>query len=588
MPNTALSQGEVTYSRRQKLEQLRAQLDIEKSSFKAHWRDLSEYILPRRSRFFTADSNRGDKRNQKIIDSTATLAARTLRSGMMGGVTSPARPWFRLSIPDPDLFEMNSVKQWLHIVTQRMTTVFLKSNLYNVLPIIYGDIGVFGTAALLMEEDMDNVVKFYPFPIGSYSIANNDKLVVDVFLREFRMTVRQVVNKFGVDETDPTKIKWDNLSTKVKSLWESKNTEAWVDIVHVIKPNENYDPKKLESKYKKYLSVYYEQGITGQQTAQGFYAGSTDSDKFLREKGYDYFPVLCPRWEVTGEDVYGTDCPGMSMLGDIKQLQTGEKRGLQAIEKMINPPMIAPTSLKTQSASILPGDITYVDTQSGMQGFRPAHEIRFDINSLEQKQGMVRDRIRKGFFEDLFLMLANSDRRQITAREIDERTQEKLLALGPVLEQLNQDLLDPLIDNTFFLMMKNDLLPPPPDELRGADLKVDYISIMAQAQKLVGLGGIERFTNYVSGIAAVDPRITDKINGDQLVDVYGDLTSVPPGIIRSDEEAASIRQAQAQAQAQAQQAQQAQMAAATARDLSQADPNGDNALAAFLQGGGGQ
>ena len=585
MPKTTHGRGEATYTRRQKLEQLNSQLERERSTFEAHWRDLSDYIAPRRSRFFVADANKGDKRNQKIIDSTATLAVRTLRSGMMGGVTSPARPWFRLTIPDQDLAEFGPVKEWLHTVTTRMITLFLRSNLYNILPKVYGDIGTFGTSAMLMDQDRETGFKFYTFPIGSYKIGTDYKNQVRVFWRDFQMTVRQIVERFGQDPQDPTKIDWRNISEHVKALWDTKNYETRVDIAHVILPNELHNPKLLNSKFKKFASIYYERGTSGQNNNQGYFAAGQE-DKFLSEKGYDYFPVLAPRWETTGEDVYGTDCPGMTSLGDIKQLQTGEKRGLQAIEKMINPPMMGPTSLKTQKASILPGDITYVDIRDGMQGFKPVHEVRFDINALEAKQQQVRDRINRAYFVDLFLMLANSDRRQITATEINERREEKLLALGPVLEQLNQDLLDPLIDNAFTIMEDMGMIPQAPDEIAGKDIKVEYISIMAQAQKLVGLGGIERFANFVGGIAGLAPGILDKVDGDQIVDYYGDLTSIPPGIVRSDDEANGLREQRAQAQAQQQQAEQAAMAAQTAKDLSQANPEGDNALAAFIEGGG--
>jgi hypothetical protein len=230
----------------------------------------------------------------------------------------------------------------------------------------------------------------------------------------------------------------------------------------------------------------------------------------------------------------------MDALGDIKQLQLQEKRIAQAIEKIVNPPMTGPTSMRQQKASILPGDITYVDaTQGG--GFRTAHEIDIKIQEIEHKQDQIRLRVSRCFYEDLFLMLVNIDRKNITATEIAERKEEKLLALGPMLEQLNQDLLDPLIDNTFEIMMRQNLIPPPPNELQGQDLKVEYISIMAQAQKLVGINSIERFSGYVAGVAQVQPEVLDKVNSDQLVDTYGDITSVPPDIIRNDDEVAAIR-----------------------------------------------
>jgi len=598
MPEQNQSSFYKPQTKRQQYEILRAQLEIERASFLSHFKELGDYILPRRPRFEVTDVNRGERKNQKIIDSTATLAIRTLRSGMMGGVTSPARPWFRLTTIDPNLAEFRSVKVWLAEVSQRMSNIFLRSNLYNVLPIIYGDLGCFATAAMALEEDfIGPVVRAYPFPIGSYMLSNNEKLKVDVFFREFRYTVRQLVMKFGQKDDKTGAAMWENFSSHVKNLWDSGQYETWVDVCHVIQPNQEYDGRRLQSKYKKYSSTYYERGVSG-QTQQG-YITSQDQDRFLSEKGFNNFPVLCPRWEVNAEDVYGTDCPGMTSLGDIKQLQLGERRAAQAIEKMIKPPMTGPTSLRNQSASILPGDITYVDVREGQQGFQPAHELRNPpIDALENKQNQIRARIRKAFYEDLFLMLALDPRREPpTAREIEERHEEKLLALGPVLEQLNQDLLDPLIDNTFNIMVKRSIdprtgelfdgaiIPKPPQELRGQPLRVEYISVMAQAQKMLGIAGVDRFTSFTTNIVNLTKNIEilDKVDFDYLLETYGDMTSIPPKILRSSDIVAAIRAERAKAaQAQAQ-TQMMSQGATAAKDLSKADMDGNNALTQLMQ-----
>lgn len=567
-------------TKRRNFEVLRSQLENEYSSFKSHHRELGSFILPRRPRFEITDVNKGDKRNRDIIDSTATLSVRTLASGMMSGVTSPARPWFRLTTPEPAVAESGRVKTWLHAVQNIMTTSFLRSNLYNLLPTVYGDLGVFGTAALYVEEDMDNVMHFHSFPVGSFYIAKDNKGKVNTFVREFRMTVRQVVDTFGEVSGNGKRL-WENMSLHIKNLWDSGHTETWVDIVHVIKPNDEWNPKKLSAKNKKYKSCYYERGTYG---SGGNYLVGGDESKYLRESGYDYFPVLCPRWETTGEDVYGTNCPGMIALPDIRQLQTAERRIAQAIDKMVNPPMIGDYRLRNQKTSIISGDITYADLSAGARPFAPAHEVNLRISELENKQAQVRDRIRRSFFEDLFLMLASTDRRQITAREIEERHEEKLLALGPVLEQLNQDLLDPLIDIAFDMHLKQGYFDdlPAPEEIQGSPLKVEYISIMAQAQKLVGISAIERFTGFVAQVASVDPTVLDKVDRDQLIDVYADITSIPPDIVKSDEDVAEIRgQRAAQAQAQ-QQMMMMQQGAATAKDLSQTPLSGDNALGRML------
>lgn len=553
-------------TKRQQLDLIKSSLENERTSFESHWRDLSDFILPRRSRFSISDVNKGDRRNQKIIDSTATLAARTLRSGIMSGVTSPARPWFRLTTQDPDLAEWGPVKQWLHLVQQRITASYLKSNLYNILPTVYGDLGVFGTAAMSVEEVFNgDVIHAKSFPIGSYWVAKDEFGRINTFVREFRMTVAQLLETFG--EKKNGEFDWSNFSTYVRGQYDQGNLQTWIDVTHFVMPNMEYDQKNPIAKFKKFTSCYFESG-TGYDSKQ--------DDKYLRESGYDYFPILVPRWETTAEDVYGTNCPGMEALGDIKQLQNGEKRIMEAVDKMIRPPMKGPTSMKGQAASIISGDITYIDNVNG-QGFEPVYEVNFRIQEMEMKQSQVRSRIQRSFYEDLFLMLSNLDRRQITAREIEERHEEKLLALGPVLEQINQDLLDPLTDIAFNIHLRQRLLPPPPPELQGMELKVEYISVMAQAQKMLGVSSVERFTQFVGGLAQVDQGVLRKIKADQIVDVYGEMLSVPPSIVRTDEEVQQIIQAEQAQQMQQMQMQQQMQAVDMAKKLSETKINQQDA-----------
>ena len=403
-------------SKRKMLTHLGTQLDNEFSSFTSHYRDLSDYMLPRKLRLTTSETNKGDKKNSKIIDSTATFAAGTLSAGMMAGVTSPARPWFKLSTPDPAMALFAPVKRWLHEVEKLIRDALIKSNIYNNLPITYESIGGFGVGALMLEEDFKDIARSFTYPVGSYRIASNDKLKVDVFKRDFRLTVKQVVEKFGEVDGRTGMPKWDNFSTHVKDLYQKGDYNTWIDVTHFIMPNKNYDPGKSHKLSKKYASTYFETGNS---------KNSLDDDIFLRESGYDYFPVLCPRWKVTGEDVYGTDCPGMTALGDVKALQLMHKRKAQAIEYSIKPPMTAPESFKGTRTSILPGDVTYGDSREGDRGFRPAYTVNPNIGALVEDIREHQGRIQKAFYEDLFLMLANSDRRQITATEVAERKEEK-------------------------------------------------------------------------------------------------------------------------------------------------------------------
>jgi len=401
-------------TKRQKIELLRSQLELERSSFMPHWRQLSDYILPRRARFNVTDVNKGDRRNSKINDTTGTMSARTLRSGLMGGVTSPARPWFKLTLGDPDLAEFGAVREYLHRCQTIMSNTFLRSNLYNTLPVVYGDLGTFGTAPMSATELFSkDVIHTMSFPVGSYMVAKDFLGRVNTFVRDFQMTVFQLIETFGQDPENPGKVDWSRFSKQVKNMYDRGDYNKWIEVTHVVMPNSEYDPSKLDAKFKKFVGYYYERGQRG-GGAQSNYTESFDQDRFLEEKGFDIFPILCPRWEVTGEDVYGTDCPGMTALSDIKSLQLGEQRSYQAIDKMVNPPMMAPTSMQNQTVSFLPGDVTYVMDRELNNGIRPIYQLNFDINALEMKQNQTRQRIQRAYFEDLFLMLANDDRSGIT------------------------------------------------------------------------------------------------------------------------------------------------------------------------------
>jgi hypothetical protein len=569
-------------TKRQVWDQQRATMDTVRSSFVPSWRDLADNILPMRPRFMVTDTSRGQRRNQKIIDSTATFAIGTLSAGMMSGMTSPAKPWFRLTTPDPELNELASVKAWLQIVVQRMNTVFTKSNLYDILPELYTDTGVFGTGCFGVFEDDEDVIHCESYPVGSYWIATDAKGRVRTWMREFSMTVSQLVDRFGGDGSEPD---WTRFTLGVKRDWEAKDFGQSYVVRHIITTNEEYDEGKLHAKYKQFASCYYQVDAD---------MGRSGEEQFLEEKGFDEFPILAGRWSVSGNDVYATSCPGMIALGDIKQLQQQEKRGAQALDKMVNPPLVGPEPRCRQAVNILPGGITYNDERDGVKGLRALHEVNFHLADLEAKNDQKRAMINRAFYADLFLMLDSMEQSRtgsqpVTAEEIKAREREKLLVLGPVLERFNKDVLSPLIDRVFAIMARRGLIPDAPPELENVELRVEYISIMAQAQKIQSLATLERFSSYVSNLAlnTQRPDVLDKWDMDQTVDVYADSAGIDPHLVRSDDDVAAMRQARAQAQQQQAAAERMAQMAPAAQQLSQTDTTGKNALTDLLSAAGG-
>lgn len=547
-----------------RLEALRS----ERNSWRAHWKDLSDYILPRGSRFLSSERNKGEKKSASlIVNGTATHGQRVLAAGMMAGITSPARTWFRLTTRDPALSEFGPVKEWLHMVEGRIFEALAKSNVYNALHQVYGGLGVFGTQALLIEDDPVKVLRAYHFPLGQFFLANSDRLQVDTCYRELSMTVGQLVGKFG----------YEKCSVMVQGAYDRGNVDLWVDVLHAIAPNHEQVMGRLGYEGMAWKSCWLEVGAAGRPSSQ-----ASADEGILREGGYEEFPVLCPRWEVTGEDVYGSS-PGMESLGDVRALQLLEKRKMEGFDKIVRPPMVGPKALEGQRATLLPGDVTYVDALGPGQTFRPAMEV--NPAAMTEFREAIREheqRISTVFYADLWLMMATTNNPDMTAREVAERHEEKMLQLGPVMERLQNELLDPLIDRVFNILLRNGDLPPAPEEMSGMEIKVDYLSIMAQAQKMLGIGAIERLFAFGGNMAAVKPEALDKLDFDQALDEYGAMVGVPPALIRTDEAVAQLREARAQQQQAMQAQEQAANAVQGAKTLSETDVQGDNGLTRLL------
>lgn len=547
---------------KEQLQKQQAQLTNDRSSFDPHWRELSDFINPRGSRFLVTDVNRDDRRNTKIVDPTATLAARTLSSGMMSGITSPARPWFKLATPDPDMMDYGPVKLWLEVVQRRMNEVFNKSNIYQSLPLLYASLGNYSTGAMAVLDDDSDVIRTMMFPIGSYYMANSARGSVDTCFRKFSMTVRQLVMEFGLN----------NVSTSVESLWAAGSYESWIEVIHAVYPNIDRDTAKLNSKNKPVKSVYYEVG--------------GDSDKVLRESGFDEFPIMAPRWEVNGEDVYGSSCPGMIALGQVKALQLEQKRKSQLIDKATNPPMVGPSSLRNQRVSLLPGDITYIDQVTGQDGFKPAYLVNPNTADLLADIQDTRQIINSAYFVDLFMMLQNINTRSMPVEAVIEMKEEKLLMLGPVLERLNDECLNPLIDRTFSIMARKNLLPPPPDVLQGMPLRIEYISVMAQAQKSIGLSSLSSTVGFIGQLAQAKPEALDKLNVDQAIDAFAEMSGVSPTVIVPQEQVEQVREQRAQQQQQQQMVAMGMAAAQGAKTLSEAQTADPSVLTALSNAAG--
>lgn len=542
----------------QQIQSRLGQLKADRATWFAHWQEITTYLLPRNGRYFLQDHNKGWRRHNNILDNTGTRALDTLAAGLMGGLTSPARPWFRLATSDEDLMQSADVKLWLAQCTRIMLNIFQKSNTYRALHGSYRELGAFGTSAIIMADDYHNVIHHHPLTVGEYCIAQDWKGNVCTMYREFERTIGEVVKEFGLE----------NVSNQTKSMFNNGSLDQYVRIIHAIEPREDRDMTKKDALNMAWKSVYYE--LNG------------DPNKPLRESGYKAFPVLAPRWDVSGGDIYGNS-PGMLALGDVKQLQQQQLRKSQGIDYMTNPPLQVPATLKNREIERLPGGITYFDANSATQGIKTMFDVNINLQHLLADMQDVRGRINGAFYADLFTMISSMDNTRMTATEVAERHEEKMLMLGPVLERLHNELLDPLVSSTFGKMLAGGLVPPPPPELQGQSINVELVSMLAQAQRAIATNGVDRFVGNLGQIAQYKPDILDKFDSDKWADMYSDMLGVDPEIIVASDKVALIRQQRMQAQAQAAKAQQMQAVAESAAKLGNTPaPAPTNALGSVM------
>jgi hypothetical protein len=531
-----------------------------RQSWLLHWQQLADCILPRRYRWLVApNQQRGNPINGNIIDSTGTLAARTLSSGMMAGITSPTRTWFKFRIVGFE--DDDAVSKWLSECERRMMRVFQQSNFYTAMATMYFDLVVFGSACIIIYEDFENVIHCFTPCLGEFYFELNDKFEINTVGREIALTNLQTVAMFG-DK---------NVSEDVKqAVRDPQGAAATQDRVvhHLIEPNDNnFD---IVAKRFPWREVYWEAGAP--------------RDKYLRAQGFWDWPCMTPRWDVTANDPYGRS-PGMDALGDIKQLQQEQRRKAQAIDKMVNPPMIADITLRNQPASMLPGGWTYVaGLNSGREGARPLYTVMPPLAEMKQDIQEVQGRIKIGFHNDLFTGI--SDLQTVrTATEIDARREEKLVLLGPVLERILGEGLGKAIDRTWGIMLRGRLFPDPPEALAGlpSNIEVDYVSMLAMAQRGLATAAIEKLWAFAGNISAVKPEVLDGLDADATLEEYAAALGVSPKLLRGEKEIAALRAAQQQQQQAAAMAQAAPAAVQGAKTLSETDVGGGiNALQMML------
>ena len=524
------------------------------------WRELSDFFLPRRYPWLLTDKETRSAgiRNRNLLDSTSITALRTLATGMMNGITSPARPWFRLRVAGfTEENTSHDVRVWLEEAATRMLTIMSESNFYNALGILYLEWCGMGTASMSIYEDFDDVIRCHNHAVGEFYLDTDENGRVNRHARKFCRTVEQTVSMFGEE----------NVSETARADYRAGGVRRTnpVYIYHLIEPNDPPAPGTRRS--APYREYYWEAG--------------KENDRVLRLGSLDEFPPIAVRWETYGSDVYGSS-PCMDALPDVRQLMQMIKQRAKGLDKMVDPPMLFNQALASKAKSTLPGGHTYVRGQDLNAGGRPLYQINIPFQELNADIAACQARIRQVLFNDLFRMISELETVR-SATEIDARREEKLVLLGPVLERFESEGLSPCIERIFNICLRAGLFPPAPAELEQAEIKIQYVSIMADAQRAVGTVSIERYLQLLGNMASIFPESLDVPNPEEIIREYAESIGVKTKLQRSRAEVAEVRAARQEQEQISQAAEQGQALIGGAQQLSQTDMGGgQNALSALL------
>ena len=500
-------------------------LKSQRQNWETHWQEVADYMQPRKADV-TKKRARGDKRMEQVFDSSPIQAVELLAASLHGMLTNPSTPWFTLRFKDAEIDNEDEAKLWLEASTDAMYTAFNRSNFQQEIFELYHDLITFGTAAMFIEEDDDDIIKFSTRHINEVFIAENDKGRIDTIYRRFNISARAAIQKFG-----------DAVSSDVQGK-SNKNPYDEVEILHAVYPRADFDPNKKDKKNMPFESVYMEYK-NGNELSVG---------------GFKEFPFVVPRYLKASNEIYGRS-PAMTALPDVKMLNEMSKTTIKAAQKQVDPPLLVPDDGFLLPVRTVPGGLNFYrsGTRDRIEPLNIGANNPLGLNMEEQR----RDSIRAVFYVNQLMMQQGP---QMTATEVIQRNEEKMRLLGPVLGRLQSELLKPLIDRAFNILLRKNIFKPAPEFLAGKDVEIEYVSPLAKAQKSTELQSIMRGIEIMGSIANVAP-VFDYVNFDKLVRHLMDIVGVPQKVLKPQSQVNAERQQKQEQQQQMQQMQQLQQVA---------------------------
>lgn len=483
-----------------------------RDNWDTHYQELGDYMLPRKADIVKKRS-RGEKRMEQIFDGTALQAVDLLSASLHGMLTSGASPWFHLDVKDTELNRDDEVREWLQDTSARMMRAFNQSNFETEVHEMYVDLVVFGTGCMFVEMDKGHL-RCSTRHISEFYVQEDQYGIVDTVFRKYSISAVAAVQRFGID----------SVGEHIKRVYE-KTPDETVDILHCVTPRVDRDPNKADNKNMPFMSVYI----------------CMKTKMAISEGGFEELPYVVPRFlKATGE-VMGRS-PAMVALPDVKMLNLMSKTIIQASQKMIDPPLLVPDDGFLLPIRTQPGGLNFyrAGSRDTITPLNTGANIPIGLSMEDQR----RQAIRSAFFVDQLLVGGSPN---MTATEVIQRQEERMRVIGPVLGRLMNEMLRPLIDRVFALMVRENLLMPAPEILQGRDVDIEYVSPLARAQKSSSLNNTLKALEVLMPLAQSLP-VGDHIDPDGLVRHITEALGVPKSTLKTQREVNQVRQDRAEQQ----------------------------------------
>lgn len=483
----------------------------DRAVIESHWQDLAKFFLPERTATLI-QSVPGQKFDSTVYDSTGFHALQVAAAGLHGYLTNPTDRWFSLGVPGQDSGE---AQEWLHYVEEDIFDTLNRSTFSEQVHEAYLDLFCFGTTAFYEQEIPGGEVSFHTRPMSEIFIVEGEDGQVDTVFRSFEMTARQAYQRWGKECGD----------SAMRHMTANKPDET-VEYLHVVLPREEREYGKKDKYNMPIASVWLDY----------------KTKKVVSEGGYEDMPFFTPRYSKTSGNVYGySSC--MVGLSDMKMLNAMVKTSIKAAQKLVDPPVILPNDGFMLPFKTTPGAVNFknVGLNESFEVLQIPHQLPVGLEMEERRRQMIQGIM----FTDLFLMLAQLKDKQMTAREVTERVNERMIVLSPVLGRIMREMLKPVIMRTFNIRYRNGRIPPPPAEIEGLESTIEFISPLAMAQKMAKSNQINELMGTLLSMAQGLPglvKLIDEIKvGRELAKVYNQSN-----LLRSDDELQEIAQKEAE------------------------------------------